>query len=374
MLNLRPLLRQIRRPSNQTLHVRARLQHGSSGPHKEYFQTPAQAQRLVRDFGYRPEHVQQALQASQSEQPSLFRRFLRGTSLFTAFLLVGWFAGQALITWEYYQPHYEVGSEEDQEFLEEINETLLASPLVHSLIEDGWLPSDELRYEVEEGGRHLLHDTLSGVKGVTMRYFRHPTEKAAVIACFMGFGIEGWPDVVHGGTIATLLQEAVNMVVKDNYKDLVTVQDGGSVNVTYRRPVRPGQIYSIAVVPAGLYYGVTPEDNQLVANCYIANHYIATLITSDSAPTIHRSPATDGGITNHTVSGGRSPDDLLAVAEVSLVQLPKQFFADLEAQRPQDEVMKNLQDEFKRLMKKYSDEEDKLDEMALENGQTDPKP
>jgi hypothetical protein len=160
-----------------------------------------------------------------------------------------------LITWEYLQPPFPPGSEEEQELFAEIVETLDTHPLVEQLRNDNWV--EENFYDLRsmggppQTGMNLVHDKLVGVQGLTIRAFRHPTHNYTVLALFAGFGVEGWPDVVHGGIITALLLEAVSRHQRTFYRGLISM-DECDISIDFKKPMRPGEIYAILVPPAGL--------------------------------------------------------------------------------------------------------------------------
>lgn len=132
--------------------------------------------------------------------PSILVRATRSVFWAVLFSTLGVSAGTALITWEYLQPPFEPGSEEDEELFEEILEALETHPLVDSLREANWV--EEAYYTAringaDHRGLHLVSENLSGTRGITMKTFKHPTENYTMMVFFLGFGMEGWPDVVR---------------------------------------------------------------------------------------------------------------------------------------------------------------------------------
>ena len=62
---------------------------------------------------------------------------------------------------------------------------------------------------MESRGMYLAAENLVGTQGITMKTFKHPTQDFSMMIAFLGFGVEGWPDVIHGGIITTLVQEGI---------------------------------------------------------------------------------------------------------------------------------------------------------------------
>jgi hypothetical protein len=133
-----------------------------------------------------------------SAGPSLLTRAFRSVFWATLFTTIGVTAGTALITWEYLQPPFEPGSEEDEGLYDEILETIETHPLTDSLRQANWIEDNYYAGRVNgpEKGLHLVAEKLSGTQGITMKTFKHPTQEITMMVFFLGFGVEGWPDVV----------------------------------------------------------------------------------------------------------------------------------------------------------------------------------
>lgn len=212
MQALRPALwRQACRASRRSPWQR-RGQHGQHGPHKEYFQTPGQMpapDTTPYTGAYTPQIVK------TPTGPSLFWRFARSVFWADLFFTLGAIAGTALISWEYLQPPFEPGSEEDQELCEEIKETLEVHPLVEGLREQNW--TEENFYASRSNGavrgEHLVGEKLTGTRGVTMKVFKHPSQPITMMVFFLGFGVEGWPDTVGHVWPRIVVTQLANMTL-----------------------------------------------------------------------------------------------------------------------------------------------------------------
>lgn len=65
---------------------------------------------------------------------------------------------------------------------------------------------------------------------------------------YFGNGVEGWPDVVHGGILSTMLKEAMERVASE-----VFPPDTGQLSkmtIQFKKRVIPGEIYTVYAVPA----------------------------------------------------------------------------------------------------------------------------
>lgn len=68
------------------------------------------------------------------------------------------------------------------------------------------------------------------------------------VIVYFGNGVEGWPDVVHGGILSTMLEEAMQKVASE-----VFPQDTGDLSKTiiqFKRKVVPGEVYTLYALPA----------------------------------------------------------------------------------------------------------------------------
>lgn len=291
----------LRRPPRVQLHSFVpglRLQHNQYGPHKEYFQHPSQ---YPPNFQPRPdtfetETPQSAITPSQQPQakkPSLIRVAIRNVFITQLCLLLGFLAGTAVVTWDYIQPPYAPDSEEHQELQEEIEELIETCPISENLRENGWseepiIKSRSPAMQISKD-QHLVDETLSGVQGVTMKIFRHPTMHASALVFFAGFGIEGWPDTVHGGALVSMMNEAYakHMQPLMEEEGLTWALDEVAFDdrkFAFLNPVRPGEIYTIMIMRRS--WGVGQE--QSTGDCYVSDWGQALLMSIDAVPFIRQ--------------------------------------------------------------------------------------
>ncbi|OAP56920.1 hypothetical protein AYL99_09032 [Fonsecaea erecta] len=240
-------------------NIRRASQHDHHGPHKEYFQTPGQmpvpdSTPYTHNQPYMPKIQAVPPPTSRSGGFSLLTSFSRSVFWALLFGALGVTAGTALITWEYLQPPFEPGSPAEQELYDEILDAMELHPLVDSLRQANWI--EENYYAAQGGGLdnrglHLVAETLQGTQGVTMKTFKHPTQEFTIMVCFLGFGVEGWPDTIHGGMTTTLVEEGVQRQIHNFYKKYGG-QDQQTISIDFKRPMRPGEIYAVIVPPAQL--------------------------------------------------------------------------------------------------------------------------
>lgn len=242
----------------------SRLQSSHHGPHKEYFQDPARFPTAAEIAGTPIRQDVPILPATEPTTrptrpqigPSRIVRFLRGTSLSVVFLSFGVVIGTSVVTWDYIQPPFPPGSDEEQDLMDDISDVIASHPLTNDLTEKGWrlddarVPRRAGEEDIAVGDQHYLYETLGPTHGVASAIFRHPTEHCTVFAFFPCFGVEGWPDVVHGGMLSTLLIEALEQhCVVYAEEGLGFTCDAFPFNFNFSRPVRPGELYAIIMTP-----------------------------------------------------------------------------------------------------------------------------
>lgn len=65
---------------------------------------------------------------------------------------------------------------------------------------------------------------------------------------YFGNGVEGWPDVVHGGILSTMLKEAMSKVAAEVFP--TGTGDLSKMTIQFKRKVIPGEVYSLHAIPA----------------------------------------------------------------------------------------------------------------------------
>lgn len=293
-----PLLRRpnlFARPAVNFLQPPRQRQHIDHGPHKEYFQTPGQAP-LPDITPYRP--GEQIQTTATTNEPSRVSRALRSIGWIFLFNFIGVTAGMALISWQYMQPPYEAGSPEEQEMLEDIEELMNTNPVAEDLRQQGWIEEDFYvrRSRSDSGtGMNLVHGKLRGSsQALSIKTFKNPSTQYTFVLFFVGFGMDGFPDVMHGGITATMMLEAAAKHASNFYGDLNLIKDESAITIDYKKPVRPGDVYTILLPPAAI--EPRPDDPQKRVL-----RTIAFLLRLEMAPKMESTFNPIKGMTEHTV-------------------------------------------------------------------------
>ncbi|ERF68211.1 hypothetical protein EPUS_05292 [Endocarpon pusillum Z07020] len=185
-------------------------------------------------------------------ETTLGRNLWNATGLALCSLLFGFGAGTGLITWAYLQGPFEAGSEEESEMLEEITEMMNEYPAMEVLLNDpGWeeWPVPPRMVSGDAGkGLHFVTGTLTGSKGIIQRIFFHRNLGMLTMIVYFGNGIEGWPDVVHGGILSTMLKEAMQRVASEVFP--LGTGDLHKLAIQFKKKVIPGEVYTLYALPA----------------------------------------------------------------------------------------------------------------------------
>jgi acyl-coenzyme A thioesterase PaaI-like protein len=139
------------------------------------------------------------------------------------------------------------GSELDESLTADIRAAAAQLPVVKQLLSDPeWASFHHDAYEgipTESRPRRITTGPLAGTRGVGayQHVFHNRSTGEVVSVVFLGPGTIGWPGVVHGGVIATLLDEhSARAALKD-------LGGGGvltaNLDITYKRPTLASDFY-----------------------------------------------------------------------------------------------------------------------------------
>ena len=85
------------------------------------------------------------------------------------------------------------------------------------------------------------------VLSLRQAFFSNVAKGMSCLVFFPGTGVEGWPDVTHGGIICTLLQEAMVQTANLYHSPAFGLQKAEleTLEVNFRVPVQPGNVYAV---------------------------------------------------------------------------------------------------------------------------------
>ncbi|RYP57415.1 hypothetical protein DL769_009485 [Monosporascus sp. CRB-8-3] len=201
------------------------------------------------------------------QQPKPPRR-RRGGILYAAFfLLVGTTLG-SLFRITIAPPDLpEPGTPEDEHLLAVIRRKAAALPLVRRLEADPEWTSwdaysgmeDSNTSDTSDAGAprtrqrreaRLTSGALAGSRGLAYQHvFRNEATGECLSVVYFGGGTAGWPGVVHGGCLATVLDESLGRCAILRFPSRTGVT--ASLELTYKAPTRTEAFYVVRARPAG---------------------------------------------------------------------------------------------------------------------------
>ncbi|KAJ5980522.1 hypothetical protein N7481_007820 [Penicillium waksmanii] len=139
------------------------------------------------------------------------------------------------------------GSPEDQRQLEKLERAYeIGLPLVKQLRDDpDYVESGVYEYFSDEQKAHrLTSGPLAGSRGLGLqKVFWNDKDQKIVSVVAFGSGIEGWPTMVHGGALGTVLDENLGRAAIRRFPARTGVT--ANLNINYRAPVYSGNFYSL---------------------------------------------------------------------------------------------------------------------------------
>ena len=137
-------------------------------------------------------------------------------------------------------------SKEDLHHMNILKQASLALPLVAKMSRDPeWEQWDAYESLPKDRREHrLTTGPLGGIRGIGhQRVFHNMKTDEYVVLVWLGKGLAGWPGVVHGGCIATVLDECLGRAALAGF-------DGGSgvtaqLDIEYKKPVVSGEWWII---------------------------------------------------------------------------------------------------------------------------------
>ncbi|GFG10530.1 uncharacterized protein C26H8.11c [Aspergillus lentulus] len=138
------------------------------------------------------------------------------------------------------------GTVEDAAKLEEITHVFEHGlPIVQELRNNpDYVESNAYEGFSEEDKAHrLTSGPLRGSRGLALqKVFYNDKEKKVISVVYLGSGLEGWPTVVHGGALATVLDENLGRAAIRHFPARTGVT--ANLEINYRAPVYSGNFYT----------------------------------------------------------------------------------------------------------------------------------
>ncbi|KAJ5699083.1 hypothetical protein N7462_001088 [Penicillium macrosclerotiorum] len=141
----------------------------------------------------------------------------------------------------------EPGSIEDQLQLQDIHRAFdIGLPIVQQLRANPDYVELEVyeNFSEEQKARRLTSGPMAGSRGFGLqKVFWSGKERKLVSVVFMGSGLEGWPTMVHGGALGTVIDENLGRAAIRHFPAQTGVT--ANLNINYRAPVYSDNFYSL---------------------------------------------------------------------------------------------------------------------------------
>ncbi|KAL4997026.1 HotDog domain-containing protein [Aspergillus recurvatus] len=145
---------------------------------------------------------------------------------------------------QYLDPPLVPGSPMDETATKRYNDSVDKLPLMKELRENPDYVETKVygNFSEEDKARRLTSGPLSGASRLAFqRVFWNHKEKAAYNFVYIGHGMEGWPFVVHGGALATILDEHLARVAIQHLPERTAVT--ANLDINYLRAATSNGIY-----------------------------------------------------------------------------------------------------------------------------------
>ncbi|KAF5865290.1 hypothetical protein ETB97_004498 [Aspergillus alliaceus] len=140
----------------------------------------------------------------------------------------------------------EPGTREDTLKMEEIRRAYeIGLPIVQELRNNpDYVEADVYgNYTEDDKQQRLTSGPLKGSRALALqKVFWNDKEQKAISVVFLGNGLEGWPTIVHGGALATVIDENLGRVAIRSFPERTGVT--ANLEIKYRTPVYSGNFYT----------------------------------------------------------------------------------------------------------------------------------
>ncbi|PWY83494.1 hypothetical protein BO70DRAFT_335548 [Aspergillus heteromorphus CBS 117.55] len=182
-------------------------------------------------------------------RPSRWRRYSRYLSIVCrlGFCGVGLFAGWIAVDFVSlrYMPQVPGTSFDSLKLKSILADYESEPPVVKALREDPYYIEADVygNYTEEEKLQRLSSGPLGGSRGLALqKIFYNDRAKTVVNYAYLGLGLEGWPTIVHGGLLATVMDENLARVAIRHFPERTAVT--ANLQLQYRRPVSSNKFYT----------------------------------------------------------------------------------------------------------------------------------
>ncbi|ETS77800.1 hypothetical protein PFICI_09862 [Pestalotiopsis fici W106-1] len=178
------------------------------------------------------------------------KRRRRGYAYAAIFMLIGTSIGSLFRLSVSPPPLPEPGTKEDGYILESIYDQAKKLPLVQALSSDPAWESWYAYSDWREGSRPLsiTSGPMSGCRGLAyQRIFHNKATGEMVSVVYFGGALSGFPGVVHGGSLATILDESMGRCAIYRFPARMGVT--ANLDLTYKKPTLTNAFYVVRTRP-----------------------------------------------------------------------------------------------------------------------------
>ncbi|EEH06293.1 thioesterase [Histoplasma capsulatum G186AR] len=181
-----------------------------------------------------------------TERQHVLRRRFRSLAYFAIFGSLGYGIGNALSA--FLADPAAPGSLEDTQRVDHLRRVMDRLEVVKQLRADPdyveWEAYDS--FSEEEKPHRLTSGPLSGSRNLPVqRIFWNEKKHIATTVVHMGIGLSSWPSIVHGGAVATVLDESFGRVAIRSFPARTGVT--ANLNIDYIRPLKVMGFYIVTV-------------------------------------------------------------------------------------------------------------------------------
>ena len=225
--------------------------HRNLSPGKTFHTTPpASATQEVAADRITTESPEKQHATESSIKPKS-RPFSRSLLYAVVSLLVGFSLGKVVVAIVIPPPSPLPDSPDDEFFLSKLRKDVSDLPLVKELRSqrEEWLEYEAYTSQSPEAkATSLLAEVMHGSRGLGIqRMFWNKKERRLISIVYLGGALAGWPGVVHGGAIATVIQESLETAVNGPGIGQTSIKSFGlaGVKLRYRKPANANRLYVI---------------------------------------------------------------------------------------------------------------------------------
>ncbi|MCJ1332552.1 hypothetical protein MMC10_009245 [Thelotrema lepadinum] len=240
--------------SRKGVHFTLNTRHNSHAGFRSFSASCARSETSQRITGGQPPNSDNAAPQNTAPLPKkrASRRYWRISLYSLGFLTLGLASGSFVTAILIPPPVPDPDTEESEELLSGLRKDLGELPIVKELRSrrEDWLEYEAYMSQAPQiKASSMTAGAMRGYGGLALqRVFYNRKEKRLISIVFFGGSLVGWPGVVHGGAIASVLLENLERVINGPKFGSGSGSAGTTileVKFTYQRPTRANALYVV---------------------------------------------------------------------------------------------------------------------------------